>query len=203
MKLNEEFNLENYKQEKRIIDLVWANIFGFLIIIPILLIFGLPYFLIWKSHLTLDSLRNFISHIDISFPLTIVGILILGIVVHELIHGIFWAMYAKNGVKSIKFGVLLKMLTPYCHCKEPLKIKHYIIGAIMPAIILGIIPAIIAICIGNIGLLIFGIFFTMAAGGDFLIIKLLLKENKEDWVQDHPSEAGCYIYKPIEQEENK
>jgi hypothetical protein len=131
------------------------------------------------------------------------GILILGIIAHELIHGFFWAMYAKNGFKSIKFGILLKMLTPYCHCKEALKIKHYIIGAIMPAIILGIIPSIIAICTGKIGLLIFGIFFTMAASGDFLVIKLLLKENKENWVQDHPSEAGCYIYEPIcEQEEN-
>jgi hypothetical protein len=39
------------------------------------------------------------------------------------------------------------------------------------------------------------IFFTVAAAGDFLVIKLLLKESKEDWTQDHPSEAGCYIYR--------
>jgi hypothetical protein len=38
----------------------------------------------------------------------------------------------------------------------------------------------------------------MAALGDFLIINLLRKENKSDLVQDHPSEAGCYLYRKIE-----
>ena len=33
--------------------------------------------------------------------------------------------------------------------------------------------------------------------GDFLIINLLRKENKDDFVEDHPSEAGCYIYRKI------
>jgi hypothetical protein len=63
---------------------------------------------------------------------------------------------------------------------------------------MGIIPSVIAIMIGNLGLLIFGMFFTVAAGGDFLIINLIGKENSSDLVQDHPSEAGCYIYRKIE-----
>jgi len=87
------------------------------------------------------------------------------------------------------------MFTPYCHCKEPLKVKHYIFGAIAPAIILGIIPSVLAILIGNLKLLIFGIFFTMAAGGDILMINLIRKENMNDLVLDHPSEVGCYIYR--------
>ncbi len=124
--------------------------------------------------------------------------MILGIVLHELIHGITWAKFAKKGFKSIKFGILWKMLTPYCYCEETLNVRQYIIGAITPAIIMGIIPAVIAIVIGNLGLLIFGMFFTMAAGGDFLIINLIRKESSSDLVQDHPSEAGCYIYRRIE-----
>ena len=62
---------------------------------------------------------------------------------------------------NMKFGVIWKMLTPYCHCKEPLKVGQYILGGVMPAVILGIIPCIIAIIIGHFGLLLFGIFFTM------------------------------------------
>jgi hypothetical protein len=69
----------------------------------------------------------------------------------------------------------------------------------MPAIILGIIPSLAAIILGNPGLLVFGMFFTLAAGGDFLIINLLRNESKDDLVLDHPSEAGCYIYRKIEQ----
>ena len=121
----------------------------------------------------------------------------LGIAVHELIHGIAWAIFAKNGFKSMKFGVMWKLLTPYCHCKDALKVKEYIFGAIAPAILLGILPAIVAIFNGSISLLIFGMFFTMAACGDFLIINLIRKENWDDLVEDHPTEAGCYIYRKI------
>jgi hypothetical protein len=38
----------------------------------------------------------------------------------------------------------------------------------------------------------------MAAAGDFLLINLLRKENSYDLVQDHSSEAGCYIFRKEE-----
>jgi len=187
---------KDYQKEKLTINLYWANIFSFLILVPIALIFGLPYYLLW-----IDDIDTFFSlwKGEISF----IGLLgfflvtIFGVIIHELIHGVTWAIYTDNGFKSIKFGVLWKMLTPYCHCKEPLRVKHYVMGAIAPAIILGFIPSVIAIIIGNFGVLIFGLGFTVVAAGDFLIINLLRKENKDDFVEDHPSEAGCYIYRKI------
>ena len=66
----------------------------------------------------------------------------------------------------------------------------------MPGIILGIIPSIIAIVTGSLGLFIFGLFFTLAAGGDFMIVNLLRNEPKNNLVQDHPSKIGCYIFRP-------
>jgi len=192
-------DLENYKKEKLTIDLVWANVFGILILIPIGLIFGLPFYLIWRPEIDIKQLFDSLGPqgVIMGFML-ILGILILGIVLHELIHGITWAKFAKEGFKSIKFGILKEMLTPYCHCKEPLSVRQYIIGAIAPAIIMGIVPSIIALMIGNVRLLIFGMFFIMAAGGDLLIINLIRKEKSTDLVQDHPSEAGCYIYRKID-----
>lgn len=191
--------LENYRKEKLTIDLVWANVFGVLILIPIGLLFGLPFYFIWKPQLDIKQYLDSAGPLGAGLGfLLIFEILILGIVLHELIHGIIWAKFAKEGFKSIKFGVLWEMLTPYCHCKEALNVRQYIIGAIAPAIILGIIPTIIAIITGNLGLLIFGMLFTMAAGGDFLIINLIRKESSSDLVQDHPSEAGCFIYRKIE-----
>ena len=191
--------LENYRKEKLTIDLVWANVFGILILIPIGLLFGLPFYFIWKPQLDIKQYLDSAGPLGAGLGfLLIFEILILGIVLHELIHGIIWAKFAKEGFKSIKFGVLWEMLTPYCHCKEALNVRQYIIGAIAPAIILGIIPSIIAIMTGNLGLLIFGMLFTMAAGGDFLIINLIRKESSSDLVQDHPSEAGCFIYRKIE-----
>ena len=139
----DEFN--GFKKELLIIDLVKANVFAMLSIFPIVLLYGIPYYLVWSKNFNLISIREMIrtSYTGVfSSTFFIFLILILGIVVHELIHGITWTMFAKNGHKSIKYGVLWKMVTPYCHCKEPLLVKHYIIGAITPAIILGLLPAI-------------------------------------------------------------
>jgi len=193
---------ENYTKEKKTIDLGWANVFALLLMIPILIVFGLPYYLIWSDQFMMENLKKVFSNLSpdsaVSVTAIIFGAIILGIVIHELIHGIVWARFSKSGFKAIKFGVFWKMLTPYCHCKEPLKVNQYILGAIMPAIILGIIPSLAAIIFGNLALLVFGMFFTLAAGGDFLIINLLRNESKDDLVLDHPSEAGCFIYRKIE-----
>ncbi len=191
--------LESYQKEKLTINLIWANVFGILIIIPIVLLYGLPYYLIWGNSITRQSLKDLLSGISSGYlvigTLLFFLIIIVGIILHELIHGLTWARYTKKGLKSIKFGVLWTMFTPYCHCKEPLQVRQYIIGAITPAIFLGFIPAFISIVIGNLELLVFGIFFTMAAGGDFLIINQLRKEKMDNLVQDHSSEAGCIVYR--------
>jgi hypothetical protein len=191
--------LDNYKREKLTIDIIWANIFGVIILIPIVLVFGLPYYLRWHTEIDFKAFLDELSFPDFAIGgLSVFVAMILGIVMHELIHGITWALFAKNGFKSIKFGILWKLLTPYCHCNESLNVKQYIIGAITPAIFLGFIPSIIAILIGNVWMLMFGMIFTMSACGDFLTINLIRKEKWDDLVQDHPSEAGCYIYKKIE-----
>jgi len=187
--------MENFKKEKLTINLVWANVFGIIILIPIALMYGLPYWWVWKDAISFSSI-NWLHLAEKSWIAVLC--LIAGIVAHELIHGIVWAIYAKNGFQSIKFGVLWKVITPYCLCKEPLTVRRYIVGVIMPAIILGFLPAILAIKIGSLPLLFFAIFFTMASSGDFLVIYALRNERKDTLVEDHSSEAGCYVYRPVE-----
>ena len=67
------------------------------------------------------------------------------------------------------------------------------VGVIMPCIILGIIPAIIALAIGNLLLLIWGIFFITVAAGDIWMVWLLGKEKSDNMIIDHPTEAGFYV----------
>ena len=192
----------DYHKEKHSIDLLKANQFGIRLFLGIAILSVLLFYLIWQDHVShmlqsLISIDN-VGSVFLSF-IRIIVYLLIGIIAHELIHGIFWALFAKQGFRSIRFGILKTYLTPYCHCKEPLKVKHYITGAVMPAILLGIFPLVYALIVGKPGWLLFGIFFTAAAAGDFLMIRLLSKENKNDWAQDHPSEAGYYIYRKIDQ----
>lgn len=168
-----------------------ANIIAFFMIFPILLIFFLPYYFIWE----IDSLEIGIKLL-MKYGLLIV---LSGIVVHEFLHGITWSFFATKGFKSIKFGVNWKWLTPYCHCKEGLKVKHYMLGGIMPLLVMGIIPAIIALFIGNGSLLVFGIFFIWAAGGDIISFFMLIRLDQDAIVFDHPDKLG--FYKEILQED--
>ena len=180
------------------IDLVWANIFSILILVPIIILYGLPYYFIWgnpfKEALNFDG--SFLESI-LPNSILIIPIMLIGIIIHELVHGITWSIFTKHGFKSIKFGILWKMITPYCHCTEPLKAKHYRLGAIMPFIVLGIIPFAASLVSGSLGLFLFSVLFTIAASGDFLMLYMLRIAKPSQYVQDHPSEAGFYIYDDV------
>lgn len=193
--MNLEFDDHIYERVLKVIDIQEAGKFGLIISVPVFLIFG-GLFYIFNS----DTLYS-LFHIPFSFwSFLLKGFLglivyIMGIVLHELIHGITWAIFLKDGFKSIKFGIIKEHLTPYCHSKRPMKIKHYILGGIMPSILLGIVPAVMGIVFGNIWVTLFGILFTIASIGDFMVVQLLIEENMNDYAQDHPSEAGCYVYR--------
>ena len=192
--------LQNYNKEKLTFDLIKLNFYGVLAFVPIIIIYVAPYCLIWNQELSIDILKKVVAENEllengVYYSFSLLFIMILGIVAHELIHGITFSFFTKNGFKSIKFGVVWKMLTPYCHCNEPLLVKHYIVGGIMPAIILGFLPFIYSLITGNLLSLVFAIFFTAAAIGDFYIIFKLRNEDKNSMVLDHPSEVGCFIYR--------
>lgn len=191
---------ENFEKEQKTIDLAKANIVALMGIIPIGLLYFIPFYLLWRENLSINHLKESVKHINslsggLSITLIVMLALIGGIVVHELIHGITWSFFTKKGFRSIKFGFLVKMLTPYCHCSEPLKVTHYITGTIMPAVILGFLPSIMAIIFGNIPLLLFGTIFTVVAMGDFMIIYLIRNEDRNSLILDHPNEGGCYVLK--------
>ena len=110
--------------------------------------------------------------------------------------------FSVQGMKSVKFGISWKSLTPYCHCKEHLSVKDYRIVLLAPLLILGIIPTIIGLIIGYSGIYGFGLLFILAAGGDIVIFWKLRNENKDTLVLDSPDKCGCMIYESEELREN-
>jgi hypothetical protein len=189
---------EGYRQEELTFDPLRANLNAILLTVPIAIIMATPYVVIWRNKYSLVNIKVYIAANKpwlVYSGVIILGIMLIGIVLNELIHGITWARYAREGFKSIRFGVMWKSLTPYCHCKEPLSVRHYIIGGLMPAIVLGFVPFVVSLFVGKLVLLLFGIFFTTAAAGDFMIVYSLRKEKADNLVQDHPSKIGCFVYR--------
>ena len=122
---------------------------------------------------------------------------LLLIFVHELIHGITWAVFAKKGRKAISFGFNPQYLSPYCTCNEPLKKGKYITGALMPTLLLGLLTAAGAIVTGSAVLFCISAVMIFAGGGDLTIVLKLLRyktESSEVLYLDHPYQAGLVVF---------
>ena len=182
---------ENCKEDYTI-SIEKANLYSMVFILPVLFLFGTPFLIRWGWQGVKTGFLNLAKY-PMSGLIYFIS-LFLGIVVHELIHGFVWALKAEKGWQSIEFGIKWKMLTPYTHCKVPLTVKDYSQGVVMPGLIIGIIPAIIAIINGSLLLWIFGLLFTIAAGGDFIALIMLSKLDNDQLIQDHPEQMGFIIF---------
>jgi hypothetical protein len=160
-----------------------ANVIVMLISIPVIL---LQFAVFLMLHGT-EGLR-----LTLNTALLIAAVL-LGIVVHELIHGLSWVIFGRKPFSAIKFGFQWKTLTPYAHLKEPVEVNAYRLGAFLPGFILGILIYILSLVFGNGDLFWFSLVHTSAAGGDWLILWLIRNVRAGTQVEDHPTNAGCYV----------
>lgn len=181
---------QGYKMTNLTIGIVKANVVVLLLAIPVVAL-GMLLFA-WKNPISL------LTPTPQGSLLFIVLFAVL-IVVHELIHGLTWSLFSEHHFKDIEFGFMKEFLTPYCTCKVPLSKGHYILGALMPCIILGILPTALGILLGSHLLFWIGIVMILSAGGDIMIVVKVLAHRREDGskevlVYDHPTQAGSMIF---------
>lgn len=151
--------------------------------IVIMIVLALAYLFIWG----VGEIR-FLSFVTVGLSI------VMFIVIHELLHAVGFIVCGKVTRKEVKFGVIWSQFMPYAHCKVPIQLKAYRIAIILPLILLGIIPTIYAFLVGSGYWAIIGIFMTVAAFGDVLILWVLRKYRGEDFVLDHSEKIGCVIY---------
>jgi len=124
-------------------------------------------------------------------------LILAGILLHEVIHGVSWAMFGKKPLSAIKFGFMWKTLTPYAHIRESLEVNAYRLSAFMPGLVLGIIPYLLALFTGSGDLFWFSLLHTTAASGDWLILWIIHTIKPGSLVEDHPTNAGCYVLEAV------
>jgi hypothetical protein len=120
-------------------------------------------------------------------------VIVLGIFVHELIHGVTWVILGGKDFSTVKFGFQWKTLTPYAHLKEPMEVNLYRLSVFMPGLLLGILPYLLSLLLADCNLFWFSLIHTSAACGDFLILWLIRNVKAGSLVEDHPTNAGCYV----------
>ena len=129
-------------------------------------------------------------------PLLLIIAVLLGVVIHELIHGLSWAVFGHKPFSAIQFGFQWQSFTPYAHLKEPVGVNAYRLGAFLPGFVLGICPYILSLLLGSGDLFWFSLIHTSASGGDWLILWLIRHVKAGTQVEDHPTNAGCYVLEP-------
>ena len=186
--ISERLEKEGYRRTDLTISIVAANVILTLIGIPFLVLSMLLFFHVNGSA-------------DLAFgagrTLMFVILMLILTVIHELIHGIAWSLYSENGWKDIDFGFIVKLLTPYCTCAAPLPRWSYVIGALAPLFVLGIVPYIIGLYMGSIYVFLMAIVMILGAGGDIMLVIKLLRfrtEGSDVLIYDHPTEAGSVVF---------
>jgi hypothetical protein len=121
------------------------------------------------------------------FAAAVVG----GIVVHEAIHAVTWLAIGGLRPGEIVFGIQWRVLMPYAHPSRPISARAYAVGAAMPGIVLGLLPAGVGLGWGRGAWSGFGAVFLAAAGGDLLVLFSLRGVSGGELVRDHPVRVGC------------
>lgn len=183
-----ELIAKGYEEKDLTISVVKANVMAFVLGMPIIILLFILFIYKNQSGIYTFSIRESVGFLFLFAIL---------VVLYELIHGLFWAIFAKNHLKSIEFGFIASSLTPYCCCKDMLTKSQYIIGGIMPTVILGIIPAVISIFTGSVFWFVMGELMILSGGGDMTILLNLLRyksDKKEILYMDHPYECGLIVF---------
>jgi Putative zincin peptidase len=165
-----------------------ANLIAIPVALMIIFLFVLTYILVWSGFPVREVLRSPYLKLQVFLPMFVVLVLL-----HEAIHWISFLVFGKVDKKYCKLGFQWRTITPYAHCSVPMKASVYRISLFLPILLLGIIPSFYAIISGLSWLLVYGIVFTITGGGDFIILWLMRKVEKDRFVKDHPSRCGCEL----------
>ena len=187
-KVSAEMKKKGYETKNLTIGILKANIVSFFVMLPFTAVVALFYYIV-----------NGTGAAQFSFKviLLLVALYLCLVVLHEVIHGITWGIFAKSHFHSIDFGIIWSALTPYCTCSEPMKRWQYLLGSAMPTVVLGGGVAIVAVATGQLLLFFLSELMIFSGGGDFLIIlKILLYRSgkKETVYYDHPYECGVVVF---------
>ena len=187
-KLSAEMQEKGYQAKDLTVSILQANVAAFFIMLPFMAVAAWVFYIVNSTGA---------QGLSLELGLLLLPLLLVLIVLHELIHGITWGIFAKNHFHSIDFGIVWSALTPYCTCSEPMKKWQYILGSAMPTLLLGGGTAAVAAATGQLLLLFLSELMILSGGGDFLIILKILfyrSGKKETVYYDHPYECGVVVF---------
>ena len=81
-----------------------------------------------------------------------------------------------------------------------MRASAYRLSIILPGLLLGILPGILGIVWLSLPLVLWGLLMTTAAGVDLAVLLAIRQVPGAAWVRDHPTKAGCQVFKEYHRE---
>ena len=82
--------------------------------------------------------------------LIFIAVLLVGVFVHEGLHGVAIVLLARGGWRSLEFGFDRKTLSPFAHSRVPLRAWQMTVVCLAPLVGLGLLPAVAAVMEGMV-----------------------------------------------------
>jgi len=117
----------------------------------------------------------------------------VSIVLHELLHAAGFLLFGRVPRSAVRVGVHRSTLTPYATCLMPVAAAAYRGAALLPAIALGILPAIAGVIFGFGWLAVWAALMLAVAGGDLAAVWAIRRLPADTLVLDHSTRVGCTI----------
>ena len=169
------------KKELVTINLKKMNILAIILFIVPLMLALVMKFVLFKNWSLGFGLWDYLVVI-LAYPILMI--------LHEGTHALAFIMTGAPK-KSVRFGVIPKKMMIYCTTNQPMSSFSYKFALLLPTIILGVIPLIVAtITLDWKYCILFATMISGGAGDVMMFIKLL--KIKPKMVQDHPKAPAFY-----------
>lgn len=190
----ETFPREDYRVVTHTISILKANIVALLYPIPVVALYLMIYFFsvsLFEPAIFTFSTDNLLSFA--LFFLAYFAALLVLIVLHEVIHALFFLSGCEKGWKSIHFGI--KQMTPYCHCMEIITMSQFRRSLWGPLWILCPILAAVSMILGDPISFLLTLVMIFGSGGDLYVLWATRKyRGSTTLVFDLEDQVGCEVY---------
>lgn len=126
-------------------------------------------------------------------PLVLVPGIVLGVLVHEGLHALGFLVAGGAPPGAVRIGVDRRTLTPFARCTVPVTASAYRVTALLPAAVLGLLPAVAGWVTGAGALAVAGFLLLAVAGGDLAAVWAIRGVPAGALVLDHPTRVGCTV----------
>jgi len=189
--LTEKFVQDKYNIIEKTMTVKKANIFSFLILLPIYIIFVVIYILGRNYENIFYTV--FRSTFLLEIVILAVGVFLF-LCASIIVKSILLSLFAEGGFGSVKFKIIKETQKPYCYLKEPLKVRQYQICLAVYILVIGIAPYIVSLIVGDFIFVLASFVCAYFAASDILFLALLFAVKGGSYVLDFEGVTLYRIY---------